>query len=256
MLLESAIIDIVITETLISKYHEQLDTLAQSETPAVEQAAQLVWKALQGGGAIWLAEIGHSLQKDFLSRAGGLAALRHFAWNLTLDQSMSEAFASRVSGKNEARSLAATKLAVETGNMRAGDVLVLGSVSGKNSMPVELALSARALGAKVIAFTSMTYTRDVTSIHPSGKRLFECADVVLDLHTPYGDCAMSIAGYDHLLVPFSGFSAIVLGWMLWARVMELGGETSEPPITFMSINRDGGKEAYEAAMKTFNARGY
>jgi len=248
---------IMVIDTLINKYHEQLDTLAKSETPAVEEAAQLVWKTLQDGGAIWLAEIGHSLQKDFLGRAGGLAALRHFAWNLTLDQTMSDAFASRVKENEEKRALAATRLAVESGNMRAGDVLVLGSVSGKNSMPVELALSARALGAKVIAFTSMTYTRDVESVHPSGKRLFECADIVLDLHTPYGDCAMPIAGYDHLLVPFSGFSAIVLGWMLWSRVMELGGEMpGEAPVTYMSVNRDGGREAVDAAKKIFNTRGY
>ncbi len=240
---------------LTEKLHRQIDILA-GERQAVDAAAEIVVAALKSKHMVWLAEIGHMLQHDFLGRAGGLAALRGFSWSFSVNAPTPEALANRPAEQPIDQSQRAARLAVEAGAMRAGDVLILGSVSGKNVVPVELAQAARDKGLKVIAFTCMEYTSQVESLHPSGKRLFECADVVMDLHTPYGDAAVEIPGYDHQVVPFSGISTLTIGWMLWARVMELTGGDAEPPVTFMSVNRAGGREAYEEAVKRWNQRGY
>ena len=44
------------------------------------------------------------------------------------------------------------RCAVRTSQLRAGDVVLVGSVSGRNRMPVELAIQCREIGAKVVVF--------------------------------------------------------------------------------------------------------
>lgn len=61
-----------------------------------------------------------------------------------------------------------------------GDVMIIGSVSGKTMNVIDLAIEAKKFGLKIIALTSMAYSAQVKSEHSSGKRLFECADIVLD----------------------------------------------------------------------------
>ena len=52
----------------------------------------------------------------------------------------------------------------------------------------------RERGHKLVAVTSMDHTSRVTSRHPSGQRLFEVADVVLDNGAPYGDAVLPLPG--------------------------------------------------------------
>ena len=75
-----------------------------------------------------------------------------------------------------------TALARSNADFRSGDVLVAHSVSGRNPVTVEVAQVAKDAGAKVVAVTNLKYSQSVASRHPSGKRLFELADIVLDNH--------------------------------------------------------------------------
>jgi len=147
---------------------------------------------------------------------------------------------------------------VRASNMREGDIFITGSVSGRNIAPIETALAAHDIGAKVIVMTSVDYAKQTKSLHDSGKSLYECADWVIDLMTPYGDSALMIPGYDGELVPLSGFAQVVSGWMLWGRVMEIMGTLPEEdrPAVFMSFNRAGGEEAYKKTWDKLNSRGY
>ena len=93
-------------------------------------------------------------------------------------------------------------------------MLVLGSVSGKNCGPVELALACRAKGVKTVGVTAMAYSQKVDSVHPSGKKLGDVVDVAIDNGAPYGDAAVEIPGYSHKLLPVSGVSCAVIGHVL------------------------------------------
>ena len=62
----------------------------------------------------------------------------------------------------------------------AGDVLVIVSNSGRNAVPIELALGARKRGVKTVAITNRAQSFAWPARHPSGKRLAEVADVVID----------------------------------------------------------------------------
>ena len=73
---------------------------------------------------------------------------------------------------------------------------------------------ARARGARVIALTSLAYSR---SVPPRGAaRLFEVADLVIDLPGQIGDAAIALAGLDQQVGPTSTAvgSAILHGLMV------------------------------------------
>ncbi len=91
---------------------------------------------------------------------------------------------------------------------KAGDVLILTSTSGRNAVVIDMALLAREKGIKTIAITSLTYSDGVTSRHPSGKRLAELVDVVVDNGAPRGDAAVEITGFRQKVGPLSS----VTGW--------------------------------------------
>lgn len=74
-----------------------------------------------------------------------------------------------------------------------GEMLWMGSQSGINAAAVDLALQAKARGLVPVAFTSLEHSRAVASRHPSGKRLFEVCDAVIDLGAPIGDAAIPVA---------------------------------------------------------------
>jgi len=154
------------------------------------------------------------------------------------------------------RDLESVRLAVQTSNMRAGDVLMLGSVSGKNRVPIELAIRCREIGVKVVAITSLTYTAQVESLHPSGKKLCDVADVVIDNGAPYGDAACELPGLEVRALPVSGVSAIVIGWMIWEAVIAKMAAAGTPPTVFQSFNRAGGPEFYKKMRDQYEERGY
>ena len=233
-----------------------LEHLEGTQLPAVDRAADLIVESITNGGALFCAGIGHGIDGDFLCRAGGLAALQHFSYSFNVNSKTAECLADRPRPEPFNQALAAIRLAVNASKLRSGDVMMLGSVSGRNVAPVELALACGEIGVKTIGFTSMEYTSQVESRHPSGKRLFEVVDIVIDNGAPYGDAAVEMEGFEFDVLPVSGVAADVAGWLIFERVMQKMVASGNPPTVFMSVNREGGQEHYEKMLDQFNRRGY
>lgn len=233
-----------------------LDHLQRTQLPAIEQAADTVIQALTHGGAVFCSSIGHGLEGDFIDRAGGLAALQPFSFTFSTNDPVAECLRNRPPAEPVQRDLESVRLAIRTGSLRGGDVMLVGSVSGRNRHPIELALACRQAGVKVIAFTSLAYTARVPSLHPSGQKLADVADVVIDNGAPFGDAAVTIPGYDDPMLPVSGAAVIAAGWMLWGRVMEKMAAEGRPASTYISINREGGDAHYKRSREEYHRRGY
>ncbi len=233
-----------------------LDHLQATQLPVVEQAADLIIDALTHQGAVFCAEIGHSNQHDFLNRAGGLAAVQGFTFGCNINDPVADCLKKRPCPEPRHREIESIRFAVRNSNLRAGDVVLVGSVSGKNIRPVELTLACHEIGVKVIGFTSLAYTAQVESLHPSGNKLADVADVVIDNGAPFGDAAVTVPGIDIDVLPVSGVSMIVAGWMVWGRVMEKMADAGTPPSVFMSFNRPNGAEYYEKSKAQYQQRGY
>lgn len=233
-----------------------LQHLETTQAESIEKVADIVINALRNHGAVFCSEIGHGIQGDFLNRAGGLAAVQPLSFSFSVHDPVAACLSNRPAPEPVDRELEATRLAVRSGNLRAGDVVLIGSVSGRNRRPVELALACHDAGVRTIGLTSMDYTMHVASLHPSGKRLCDVVDVVVDIGAPFGDAAVDIEGMDVSVLPVSGVAFATAGWMIWERVMTRMAEQGDPPTVFMSVNREGGQEYYENARRRYDERGY
>ena len=143
------------------------------------------------------------------------------------------------------------KILVKENRLKAGDVLIIHSVSGRNNVPVEMAMEAGKLGVTTIAITNLAYSSSVTSRHPSGKRLFEVCDMVIDNKGIPGDAAVNLEGLPEKIGPTSTAVGTAL---INAIVIETVGQMLEsgkiPPV-FLSANLDGGKEHNERIFEEY-----
>lgn len=136
----------------------------------------------------------------------------------------------------------------------AGDVLILLSTSGRNAVPVEVALAAKARGMHLIAITSMIYTQEVTSRHPSGKKVYEIADLVIDNYSPRGDAVLEIQGLAQKTGSTSGIVGSALMHAIISQVVaNLVDQGLTPPI-YLSGNLDGGGEHNKAMLEAYQDR--
>lgn len=81
-----------------------------------------------------------------------------------------------------------------TAAVHPADVFIVASNSGVNGSVVGLALLAKERGRQVIAVTSRERTRAVEAKHPSGVRLGEVADIIIDNKAACGDTTLEISG--------------------------------------------------------------
>ncbi len=178
------------------------------------------------------------MSHELIRRAGGLAAFSRLQFGLSIDNTV------RTFGPvrwiRERSSYRYIQAIFESDQLRPGDVLFVGSVSGKSANVVELALQARAHGLKVIALTAMAYSPQLISTHPSGKRLFEAADLVLDNHAPFGDGMLTVEGLDYPVIPASGIGAVTVLWGVVATIVEEMLEQGFKPSIYPSVNRPNG----------------
>ncbi len=74
------------------------------------------------------------------------------------------------------------------------DVFIVISNSGINGIVIDIADLAKKNGHKVIIITSMKHTLAEEPRHPSGKKLYEFGDIVIDNCGPHGDALIKTEG--------------------------------------------------------------
>ncbi|MFZ9596079.1 MAG: sugar isomerase domain-containing protein [Bdellovibrionia bacterium] len=99
-----------------------------------------------------------------------------------------------------------------------GEMIWLMSQSGINAAGVDLALEAKKRNLKTVAFTSRAHSSGVPSRHPSGKKLFEVCDWVVDLKGAIGDAALRVSN-EVSVGPLSSLSAIFLAHSVLSAVI-------------------------------------
>jgi uncharacterized phosphosugar-binding protein len=89
-----------------------------------------------------------------------------------------------------------------------GDAFLILSSSGSGGVALEMGLLVKAMGIPLVAISSVESGRFSGSHHPSGMRLLDIADVVIDNGSLAGDAAVSIPGLAHPVGPTSTIGAI------------------------------------------------
>ncbi len=213
--------------------HHALDSIRKRE---VREAAALIAQAIEFGGIAHLFGTGHSnmLAQEVFHRAGGLVAV-----NPIIDPRLGFERGAIEGTEFERQAEGADDLARAAG-FRAGDAGIVISNSGRNSLPVEMGLRMKAAGLAVIALTNVEQSRAAPSRHPSGKRLFEVADVTLDNRCPPGDAAIQVPGMATLLGPLSTITGAAILNATFIEAARLLADQGKPPAAFVSANVGGG----------------
>lgn len=221
-------------ELYLEQVLQALERLRRDQHASIGAAASLVATALASEGVLHVFGSGHSrlLAEEAFYRAGGLAAV-----NPILDRRLMF-FDGVLASTNAEREegYAARILARE--DIRAVDAAIVASNSGRNAVPVEMALGLRARGVKVIAVTSLTHSRAVAARHASGRKLYELVDVVIDTGVPTGDAATKLPDRALRMGPLSTIigAAIVHAVTIEASVLLL--QQGHLPPVLASANLD------------------
>jgi uncharacterized phosphosugar-binding protein len=210
-----------------------MDTQAQ----AIERAAELVAHSLAQDGMLYVFGCGHShmIGEDLFYRAGGTAAVCAM-----LDSDlMLHAGAAKSSVYEKMTGLA--QPVFERYGLTEKDVLLVVSTSGINGVPVEMAMCAKERGIPVIAIVSESYRQDA-SRHPSGKKLHDIADIVLDNGVCHGDAAVEIGDSDMRVGPISTISSCLIAQSIVVQADEFMWKRGLRPPVYVSGNIPGGME--------------
>lgn len=229
----------MLIEQYFEKLRERIDAIAASPEP-IQQAAKLCADTLANGGAIHIFDSGHMLSSELIHRAGGLAAFSSLSFNLNVVNPV-RTRPDRELPEGNSLSYGYIAHIFETNQLRPGDVLFVGSVSGKTPNVIELALQAKAHGLKVIGMCSLAYSSRLAAEHPSGKKLYEVVDLVLDNQAPYGDGMLQVEGLEYPVCPASGIGAATVMWAVVAGIIEDMLAQGLRPTVFPSVNRPDGK---------------
>jgi uncharacterized phosphosugar-binding protein len=101
------------------------------------------------------------------------------------------------------------------------DALWIFSHTGINNVNIDVALRAKELGMRVIATGSAEQASSSTARHPSGKKLFELADVVIDTRVPAGDSSVDLPRHRDKVGPVSTMAFVTVVWMTITTVAEI-----------------------------------
>jgi uncharacterized phosphosugar-binding protein len=237
---------------LSDAYFEQainaIKRVVQSEADNISKAADLMVEAIAGGRSIFSFGASHSfiLTEEMVYRTGGLMLVNPIyphGMNLFVRPMTATSKMERVLGLGS--EMLSSSVAKE------GDVLIIASTSGRNAVALDMAIAAREQGIKTIGITSLDYTRGVTSRHPSGKKLIDLCDIMIDNGAPYGDASVKIEGFPQSVGPLSSVTGCAIVNALAVEVVgKLVDRGIEPPV-FMSANLDGG-DAYNARLLAEN----
>lgn len=232
------------------RYFEQVQSklrIVLDQTEKIEQSAKWIADCLANDGFIYTSGTGHShiFAEEIFYRAGGFARVVAI-----LDDALMLHKEASYSTEVERQEGYAAKL-LEEFPLSEKDVFIISSNSGRNTVSIEMAMIAKEKGSKVIVITNLKHTQSVTSRHPSGKRLFEIADLYFDNGGEIGDASVKLDGLDYKVGATStATGAVILHGMMVQAAENLIGMGIKPEV-FSSSNSNEGEDHNETLIKKY-----
>src|SRR5262245_25464136 len=172
---------------LATAYHDRslamLATAREKNAATIAKLTPLLGASVARGEVIHTFGSGHSeiIAREIVGRAGGLVCITSindptagFIENLV-------GYGSALVGRYDRQY-----------ELRAGEVVIVISNSGKNSSPIEIAHYAKKKGCVVVGLCSVGMSSPAKTVHPEGKNLHAISDYVLDNGGVPGDTVMQL----------------------------------------------------------------
>ncbi|WP_066189607.1 MULTISPECIES: SIS domain-containing protein [Gracilibacillus] len=234
--------------TYMKDYHakitEALDWILEKEENEIGEAATCMADAVMAGQSIYLFGASHAgiVAEDAFYRAGGFALFNPIfspSLMLNVEPVTLTSQLERLEGYGD--------ILLDAKPVKAGDVLFIHSVSGRNPVAIDMALAAKERGVTVISLTNVTYSKQVSSRHSSGKRLFEVSDIVIDNGGEPGDAVVSIQSLSQKVAPISTIVGSYTIHSIVLKMIEIFEQKGTDIPIFRSANLDGGDD-YNAGL--------
>ncbi|MGC4191191.1 MAG: SIS domain-containing protein [Thermomicrobiales bacterium] len=236
-------------QTYMQELAKLLDMVTTTQGARIEEAATWMADTIAEGGIVHLFGSGHShmIAEEVFHRAGSLMPLNPMLdVNLTFLGSVNATVLERTSGYG--------RVVIASHDIRPGEVVIVVSNSGVNPVPIEVALEAKANGARTIAITSDRHYADAPSRHASGKRLAAVTDLTIDTCIAAGDALVDVPGTAYRSGGASSAVGIaIVNAVVTETAAKLAERGIEPPL-IPTMNLPGGDEAMEALVATYGAR--
>jgi uncharacterized phosphosugar-binding protein len=172
----------------------RLQQLLDSQRDALDQAASLCTEAIASDGLVHLFGAGHSrmLCEEMTPRQGCFVG-----WHTIVELGLT--YHNPIVGPNGLRqslhlekTLGYAEQILRNFAFGPRDVMIVISTSGIREVIIEMAEGARQRGLPVIGVVSRAHCEQARPAHPSGKKLIDVADVILDNGAPVGDSLLEL----------------------------------------------------------------
>ncbi len=231
-----------------------VNRIAETQMPAIEQAAQICANTIVHDGLVFCWGGGHSRMsvEEMFPRIGSYPGFYPmvelaltFYTNFVGADGLPQSFFLERQEKYAEAILANYEFGPH-------DSLICFSSTGINGLVIEMALQAKARGMPVVAVSSLAHAQSTVSRHSSGKKLFEVADVTIDNCTPAGDAVIDLEGLKYRVSPTSTIGAVAVVNALKARTAELMLDKGVEPIVLTSPHfADRPEEAEEQLQRVY-----
>ncbi len=230
-----------------------LERVRKTQWEGMEEAARLICGTVKAGGDVFAFGCSHAglLALELYYRTGGMALINPIkAPGLCLDVDPAT-FTSQIERLPEDG-----RLICDNNPIKAGDCVIVHSVSGRNTVTVDFALRCREKGAKLIALTSLEAGKHNPSRHPSGKLLCDLGDIVIDNCGCVGDGSVQLEGLKEKVGPTSTAVGAAILNAVMVRSVELMMQEGLLPPVFMSANVEGGDAHNETMLEKYKSHIY
>lgn len=143
-------------------------------------------------------------------------------------------------------------------DLKKDDILIIFHNIGINAATIDAAMEAKKNGVKIIAVSSSHWQNEMPKDHfirhPSGKNLFDFADVCIDDYNPVGDAVVNIKGCVTPIAPISNMIDFYIVHALEiATISECVKRGVTPPV-WMSANTPTGDAYNKANIEKYKSR--
>ena len=210
-----------------------------SQAEVIEKSTGWIADTIEAKKSVFVFGCSHAgiLAEEVFYRSGGLAVINPIFFSGMMLNTKPITLTSKLERNEELG-----KIIIDQNGCRKGDLLIIHSVSGRNNVPVEMAIQAKKLGMRTICITNMDYSSQVSSRHSSGKKLFEVCDLTIDNCGEKGDAAIKLDGLPEKIGPTSTAVGVSLLNAIIIEAVEILINDGIVPPVFMSANIDGGDE--------------
>jgi uncharacterized phosphosugar-binding protein len=193
------------SSTFFDRAMSLLLELKRTQAPVIQKAAELCADRIARGGLVFLFGNGHSrmMCEEMTPRQGcyvGFVALVELA----LSNHAAIVGANGLRAPLYLENYEGYAEQILSGfHFGPDDAFIVISTSGIRPVVVEAAMGAQRRGLPVIAIVSKAHCEQAKAAHSSGKKLTDCADLIIDNLCPPGDCVVELEGLEWRTGPVS-----------------------------------------------------